>query len=184
VLAKTALVEDAVIVAHSMGGLTGPIVAGDRPCRELIMLCAAVPKIGASVAEQLETEPRAMTDWYREHPLPLEVAADGLFDALPEDYAKQVYYQHCDPRLQDWAVTQLRRQGPLPINEVSPLERWPDVPVRAFYAEDDHAVSTEWSIRALRDRYGVEVQLIPGDHSPFLARPDELAELFLEPYRS
>jgi pimeloyl-ACP methyl ester carboxylesterase len=46
VLEKTALVEDAVIVAHSMGGLTSPIVAGERHCRELIMLCAALGKTG------------------------------------------------------------------------------------------------------------------------------------------
>jgi hypothetical protein len=132
--------------------------------------------------QQLESEPDAMPEWFRENPFSLELEPDGLFKALPPDYAKQVYYQHCEPRLQDWAVTQLRRQGPRPFNEVWPLERWPDVPVRAFYAEDDRAISTRWSVRTLRERYAIEVQPMPGDHSPFLARPDELAELFLEPY--
>jgi pimeloyl-ACP methyl ester carboxylesterase len=182
VLAKTALVEDAVIVAHSMGGLTGPVVAEERPCRELIMLCAALGKIGGTVMEELKSDPEALPGWFRENPFDLELREDGLFAAIPEDYAKQVYYQQCDPQLQDWAVKQLRRQGPRPLTEVWPLERWPDVPIRAVYAEDDRAVSTPWSLRVLRERHGIEAQLIAGDHSPFLARPDELAELFLEPY--
>jgi pimeloyl-ACP methyl ester carboxylesterase len=182
VLAKTALVEDAVIVAHSMGGLTGPVVAEERQCLELIMLCAALPNLGGTVMELLEADPDALPEWFRDNPFDLELADDGLFNDIPPDYAKQVYYQLCESRLQDWAVTQLRRQGPRPINEVWPLERFPDVPVRAFYAEEDRAVSTPWSVRKLREDFGIEPQLIPGDHSPFLARPDELAELFLQPY--
>jgi pimeloyl-ACP methyl ester carboxylesterase len=184
VLSKTALVEDAAIVAHSMGGLTGPIVAGERRCRELVMLCTALGKIGATVMDDLENDPEAMSQWARDNAYSLEVEADGLFPAIPDEFAKAAYYQHCEPALQAWAVSQLRRQGPRPLTEVWPLERWPDVPVRAFYAEDDRAVSTPWSIRVLRERYGVEAQLIPGDHSPFLARPDELAELLLAPYAS
>src|SRR5437764_9043882 len=44
--------EDVVLVGHSTGGLTIPLVAARRPVRELVFLCGLIPEPGRSAAEQ------------------------------------------------------------------------------------------------------------------------------------
>jgi hypothetical protein len=45
---------------------------------------------------------------------------------------------------------------------------------------DDAAITIEFSRTITRPRLGVDPIEIPGDHSPFLARPGELAMLLDE----
>src|SRR3954470_22180640 len=41
--------EDVVLVGHSLGGITIPLVAAQRPVRALAFVCALVPVPGASL---------------------------------------------------------------------------------------------------------------------------------------
>jgi len=52
--------EDVVVVGHSLGGLTIPLVAQARPVRHLVYLAAQVPAPGLSNLEYLATEPAAV----------------------------------------------------------------------------------------------------------------------------
>ena len=54
VLAETAVAgDDLVLVGHSLGGLTIPLVAAARPVRALVFLCALLPQPGLSLVDQL-----------------------------------------------------------------------------------------------------------------------------------
>src|SRR5262249_20305132 len=44
--------DDVVLVGHSTGGLTIPIVAVRRPVAQLVFVCGAIPVPGESVAER------------------------------------------------------------------------------------------------------------------------------------
>src|SRR5947209_6342173 len=44
--------DDVVLVGHSTGGLTIPLVAVGRPVRELVFLCGVIPVPGQSVVDQ------------------------------------------------------------------------------------------------------------------------------------
>src|SRR3954469_18012012 len=44
--------DDVVVVGHSLGGLTIPHVATRRPVRRLVFLCALLPAVGRSFADQ------------------------------------------------------------------------------------------------------------------------------------
>lgn len=57
--------NDVVVIGHSLGGLTLPLVADRRPVRRLIYLCALVPIPGSSLAEQLEIEPDTLLPEHR-----------------------------------------------------------------------------------------------------------------------
>ena len=58
--------DDVVVVGHSFGGFTIPLVAARRPVRHLVYLCAVVPAIGKSLYEQLADEPEMANLDYRE----------------------------------------------------------------------------------------------------------------------
>jgi pimeloyl-ACP methyl ester carboxylesterase len=182
VLSKAAVLDDVVVVGHSMGGLTAPIVAGERPVRGLVLLCSAIPAVGISAADQMEAEPDAATAFVEEYMHELVVGSDGTYAPLRAEVAKTLYYHDCPPRYQDWAVTQLRRQAQLPIIEISPMRQWPEVELRAIVCTDDRTISPDWSRRAFRERFDLVPDELPGGHSPFLSRPAELAELLLRPY--
>ena len=49
--------DDVVLVGHSFGGHTIPLVAARRPVRHLVYLCALVPEIGRNLYDQVADEP-------------------------------------------------------------------------------------------------------------------------------
>jgi len=49
--------DDVVLVGHSLGGLTIPLVAERRPVARLVFLSALLPVPGRSLIDQLEDDP-------------------------------------------------------------------------------------------------------------------------------
>jgi pimeloyl-ACP methyl ester carboxylesterase len=47
--------DDVVLVGHSYGGNTVPLVAARRPIRHLVYLCAMIPDIGRSLFDQMSS---------------------------------------------------------------------------------------------------------------------------------
>jgi pimeloyl-ACP methyl ester carboxylesterase len=158
--------EDAVVVGHSLGGLTIPLVAQRRPVGRLVFLAASVP------------EPNEAG---REHSQLVEVTFDDAgFLTFPETVATDIFYHDCPPELAEEALRHLRPQAKRPIVEPTPLEAWPDVPAYYVYCRNDRVISRESAMSAARDRLRVEVVEMDSGHSPFLGHPAELARLLLE----
>ena len=77
-------------------------------------------------------------------------------------------------------MARLRRQSLTPFAEITPLRRWPAVPSAYLVGTQDHATNPDWARRAARERLGVDaIELTGSDHSPFLNRPAELADLLI-----
>ena len=170
-----------VLVGHSLGGLTIPVVAARRPVALLVYLCAALPDPGRSFAEQQRDPEGAamMTDAYRdEYRLGQVVLPDGR-TTWPPALAREVFYHDCPPELADRAVALLRPQGTVPMRETTPLTSWPGVPAEYILCRDDRVFAPDWSRRVAADRLGVTARELPGGHSPFLARPALLADELL-----
>jgi len=164
--------ENLVLVGHSTGGFTIPLVAAKRPAREVVYLCATIPVPGESVAER-------GVDWSVVDPAEWQVYGDdGSFSITAEGFRRHVG-QDVDPALLGDIFDRLRPQSLTPFTERCPLASIPDVPCRYILCRDDHLVSPEWSRRACRERLGVEPIELPGSHSPMASRPGELAELLL-----
>jgi len=106
--------------------------------------------------------------------------ADGT-EVLSNDAARRLFFHDCTQADASWAVAHLRPQARRPLAEPSPLPTWPDVPQSVILATDDRVVRWEWALPAARARLaGGEPHLLAGGHSPFLARPAELADLLAE----
>lgn len=162
--------DDVVLVGHSTGGFTIPLVAVRRPVRELVYLCATTPLPGQSIAE-------TGVDWGVVDPAEWQVYnGDGSFSISPDGFRRHVA-QDVDPSLVDEITAQLRPQFLTPFTERCPLDAMPDVPRRYILCQDDHIVSPEWSRRVARERLGIEAIELPGSHSPMASRPGELADV-------
>jgi pimeloyl-ACP methyl ester carboxylesterase len=166
--------EDVVLVGHSLGGITIPLVAARRPVRRLVYLCALVARPGRPVSDAFPEEPSVFAPGF---------GASNVHDELgrsswsEREAAIEQLYGDAPRDLAEAAFARLRRQAQAPSTEPCPLDRLPDVPCTYVLATEDRAISPEWSRHVAHDWLGVEPIELPGSHSPFLSRPAELAEL-------
>ena len=163
--------ENVVVVGHSLGGLTIPLIAAARPVQRLIFLCAILPQPGRSFAAQSAEDAGALSPDLGAAQL---VHPDGS-TSWPEQAAIDRFYHDCAPDDARWAASRLRSQSWKCVDEITPLAAWPAVPSTVILCTEDRVVMTDWSRRSARERLGVEAIELPGGHSPFLARPAELA---------
>jgi pimeloyl-ACP methyl ester carboxylesterase len=162
--------DDVVLVGHSLGSLTIPVVASRRPVDRLVFLCAVPTGPGPAIAGDLG----AMVT-------PAYAAAERVVDdlgreSLAPEAAADVWFHDCTPDDVAWALARLRPQSRRPLLEPSPLDRWPDVAQSVVLTTDERCVNLGWAVPAATARCGGQAPtLLPGSHSPFLSRPAELA---------
>jgi pimeloyl-ACP methyl ester carboxylesterase len=154
--------HELVVVGHSLGGFTAPLVCTRAPARLLVLVAGMIPAPGERGA-----------DWWTN--AGYESAA-GDDDAHADEDEIAVYYHDVPPELVAEAVTKWRGQAEAPMLEPWPLGAWPDVPTRYLLCRDDRAFPAAWLRRVVRERLGITPDEIDGGHCPFLSRPRELAE--------
>ncbi|MFE7602329.1 alpha/beta hydrolase [Streptomyces sp. NPDC057494] len=146
---------DLIVVGHSLGGFTAPLVA-ERVSADLIVFVAGmIPRPGESANE-----------WW---------AGTGHSD-LVRTGEEELFYHDVPPALAAEARRRARIQRETPMDRPWPLERWPAIPCRVLVGRDDRFLPEEWSRRVARDRLGVEADVMDGGHCLPLSRPVELAE--------
>jgi len=60
-----------------------------------------------------------------------------------------------------------------------PLPAWPKVPTVVVQGSDDRLFPLDFQRRVVRDRLGLDVDVMPGGHLMALSQPDELARRLL-----
>jgi pimeloyl-ACP methyl ester carboxylesterase len=170
--AGKASTADLVVVGHSLGGFTAPLVAQRVGARGLVFLCTA-PLIGGPRADELRA--RMVTKRFGA----MERFRDSQGRAvMSAGDAWEGFYGDCDDETAAWAIARLRPQGARPMTDQWPLTEWPDADRSVILTRDDGAVSLDAAIEAGRVILdGGDPIVIDGSHSPFLSRPAELAEL-------
>jgi pimeloyl-ACP methyl ester carboxylesterase len=168
--------DDVVVVAHSLGGATGTLVAARRPVRHLAYLCAAVPAPGRSFYDQGQEQPdMANPDWDKGLSQPDEQLRTTWLDI---DIARKLLYADCDDRTIAAAFDRLRPQSAYPFTAPLPLAEFPSVSCTSIVCTDDRFLNPEWQRRIARD-IGADIVELPGSHSPLLSRPEAVAEVLL-----
>jgi pimeloyl-ACP methyl ester carboxylesterase len=147
---------DAVVVGHSLGGLTIPLV----PARAWVFLAALIPADGVSAAVM--------------HPGFTGTQRDELGRSYwpDEPTAREHLYPDLSGEEASWAFPQLRRQAP--VERVAGL---PPGPCASIVTLGDRVVSPEFQLEAAREVLGVEPLELDAGHSPFITHPVELAGL-------
>jgi SAM-dependent methyltransferase len=148
--------DDVVVVAHSLGGFTAPLVCARVPVDMLVLVAGMVPVPG----ERAE-------DWWTD---------TGYPSRGGDEDETAVYYHDVAPELAAEAAARSRGQASKPMRERWPLAAWPDVPTRYLLCRDDRAFPADWLRGVVVDRLGFVPDELDGGHCAYLSRPRELAE--------
>jgi pimeloyl-ACP methyl ester carboxylesterase len=158
---------DLVVVGHSFGGFTAPLVCGRVPTKLLVMLAAMIPSPG-----------EAPGDWWTHTGYEQEVT-------VPDDEIA-TYYHDVPPELAQEALRRVRdHPSERSMREPWPLSAWPDVPTRVLLCRADRVFPAPFLRRVARERLGITSDEIDGGHCISLSRPVELAERlesYLDPH--
>lgn len=151
-----------VVVGHSFGAFTAPLVCDRVPVDLLVLLAPMIPSPG---------EPPM--DWWTnagQSEAQRAAGTDGMTDI-------ETYYHDVPP---DLAAEAMRRARNYPSDRAYrqpwPLQAWPEVPTRVLLGKNDRLLPVEWMRRLARDRLGVTADEIDSGHCVNLSRPRELAE--------
>jgi pimeloyl-ACP methyl ester carboxylesterase len=145
--------SDAVVVGHSLGGLTIPLVEAAVH----VYLAALLP---------VESHAGAFADGFAG-----SVRDDQNRSYWPDaDTTAERMYPDCTRARSDWAYPQLRPQSPIK-STVHPFD-----PGDVLLATSrDAAIDPAWQVRTAR-AHGLRVIELDSGHSPFFTQPAELAD--------
>ena len=141
-----------VLVGHSLGGFTAPLVCACVTAELLVLLAPMIPAPGENGVE-----------WWKN---------TGYEGSGEED----VFYHDVPPELEAEARRRERDQAEKAMVEPWPLEAWPDVPTKVLLCRDDRMFTPDFQRRVARERLGIEPDEMDGGHYVSISRPRELAE--------
>jgi pimeloyl-ACP methyl ester carboxylesterase len=144
--------SDLVVVGHSLGGFTAPLVCARIPVELLVLVAAMIPSPGETFG-----------DWWKN---------TGYEQSGYDD----VFYHDVAPELADEARRREREEASKALREPWPLEALPDTPTRYLLCRDDRMFRATWARRHARERLGIEPDEIDGGHYVTLSRPLELVQ--------
>jgi pimeloyl-ACP methyl ester carboxylesterase len=150
---------DLVVVAHSFGAFTAPLVCTRAPVDLLVLLAGMVPAPGEPPGQWWSNTGHARAR--RERGADDDEIASFLHD-VPRELA-------------DEAIARGRDVSGTPLERPWPLDAWPDVPTRYLLCRDDRYFPATWIREVVRERLGIAPDEIGGGHCVYLSRPQELA---------
>jgi pimeloyl-ACP methyl ester carboxylesterase len=163
---------DLVVVAHSFGGFTAPLVCARVPVDLLVLVAGMVPLPG-----------EAPGDWWANTGYEQARREQDERDGRAPDDDIALFLHDVPPDLAAEALTKGRDQSGTPFEKPWPLAAWPDVPTKFLLCRDDRFFPAEFMRRVVRERLGITPDEIESGHCPALSRPKELADR-LEAYRA
>ena len=163
---------DLIVVGHSLGGFTAPLVADRVSANALVLVAGMIPTPG---------EPP--DDWW--HNTGYKSASDA--HAQQQGYADQkddpfvTFYNGVPRVLAEEAMSKERGQSSTWMAAPWPLNEWPDVPTKFVVCRDDRFFPPDLLRRLAKARLGITPDEIDGGHCAALSHPKELADM-LETY--
>lgn len=142
-----------VVVGHSLGGFTAPLVCARAGADLLVLVAAMIPAPGEVFA-----------DWW--------VNADNQEGSDDDD----VFYHDVPPELAAEARRRARDEASHALQEPWPLNTWPETPTRYLLCREDRMFPPAWTRRHARDRLGVDADEMGGGHYATLSQPRALAD--------
>jgi pimeloyl-ACP methyl ester carboxylesterase len=144
--------QNVVVVGHSLGAFTAPLVSARITADLLVLVAAMIPAPGELFA-----------DWWTNTRHESSGYDDLFFHDVPPELAKEAQQHERD-------------ETSKALREPWPLEAWPETPTRYLLCRDDRMFPADWARRHARERLGIEADEMDGGHYVSISRPRELAE--------
>jgi pimeloyl-ACP methyl ester carboxylesterase len=159
-----------VVVGHSYGAFTAPLVADRLRADALVLLAGMIPSPGEAPADWWDNTGHAQA--VREQAR-LDGGKTGNKDPM-------VTYYHDVPRaLAEEALRRERGESRAASSLPWPLKAWPDLRTRFVLCKDDRVFPAGFFRRLARERLGITPDEIAGGHCVALSRPKDLANLLI-----
>ena len=158
-----------MVVGHSLGAGYAPLIAKAWPLSSLVHLCPAPTGPLSNTGAPMRASRKGF-------PFPPD-REDGTSVWEPDVATSAMY-----PRFPDEVARSLARRlqpGSAPVDSY-PLTAPPDVPTSFIYASQDEFFEPRWSEWVARQAGLEPIELNTG-HFPMIERPDDLAEVLLDP---
>lgn len=161
--------ELVVVVGHSYGAFTAPLVADRLPAAGLVFVAGMVPKPGEAPA-----------DWWTNtgysEAVYQQAAEDGGLTGSSDPYV--AYYHDVPKHLADRALRD-ERDHPSSAADAQPwpLDAFPTVPTRFLLCTQDRFFPAPFMRRLARERLGLIADEIESGHCASLSRPKDLAAM-------
>ena len=162
---------DALLVGHSYGGSVITEAGAHPAVAHLVYLTAFALEVGESPGENALTggERGALEDAIR--------VGDGVLTIDPEG-AVAAFFHDCTPEIAAAAAARLRPQSLAALSGKVTNVAWRAKPSTYVVCTDDRGLTTALQ-RSNAARIGNSIDW-PTSHSPFLSRPDLVADLLFE----
>lgn len=159
-----------VVVGHSYGAFTAPLVADRLDAELLVLLAGMIPAPG-----------EAPNDWWENTGYAEAAKAQAQNDGgLTGNADPFVTFYHDVPRdLADEAMRRERGESAMAGRQPWPLDSWPDIETKFILCRDDRLFPADFYRRLAKQRLGIDPDEIPGGHCVALSRPRELVEQML-----
>jgi pimeloyl-ACP methyl ester carboxylesterase len=142
-----------VVVAHSLGGFTAPLVCERVAVQQLILVAAMIPTPGAIAG-----------NYWR----------DAGYGTL--EFDDETFYHDLSPEARTLAKRAERGQADKPMSDPWPLPAWPRVRTRFILGRNDRVLPAAVTRRIVRERLAIEADEMDTGHCVYLAKPVELAQ--------
>lgn len=160
--------RELIVVGHSYGGFTAPLVAARLPVDTLVLVAAMIPAPGEKAA-----------DWWTNTGYGDAVRAQAELDGgLTGNDDPFIAFYHDVPRaLAGEALSKARDESETAFNQPWPLDAWPAVPTKFIVCTEDRFFPPSFMRRVVAERLDITPDEIAASHGVALSRPRELASL-------
>jgi pimeloyl-ACP methyl ester carboxylesterase len=157
-----------VVVGHSYGGFTAPLVASQVPVKGLVLVAAMVPAPGETPNDYWDNTGHGPA-------VRKQAAIDGGLTGHDDPH---VLYYHDMPRaLAERALRHKRDESNTAYYSRGPLKRWPKVPTAYVLCTNDRLFPASYVRRVCAERLDVVPDEIAAGHYVALSRPKELSAM-------
>lgn len=147
--------DHVIVVGHSLGGFTAPLVCDALDAEGLVFFTAMIPRAGETFMQ-----------WW---------SATGHDQETIDDDPEISFFNGAPPGLADEARRHERDQQGDWMSHPWPADRLPAVATMGIVCTDDQFFPAPFMRRLIADRLGVAPVEIPGGHYAALTHPLELA---------
>jgi pimeloyl-ACP methyl ester carboxylesterase len=155
-----------IVVGQSMGALTATLFAARTPVDLLALVVPMVPVPGETPG-----------DWWAA--TRQDAAARAYAAAQGRPYSEdpvELFLHDVPDDVVAASAEHAREQSGAPFPLPWPLTEWPDVRTKVLVGRYDRLFPLEFQRRVVRQRLGIEPDVLDTGHCPALARPVELVE--------
>ncbi len=163
---------ESVLLGHSYGGAVISAAGVHPNVAHLVYLCAFALDVGESAQKNSLTGGDDVGELGA-----AIVFGDGVLTVSPE-HAVAAFYHDCEPEIATAAVERLRPQSLAALGGEVDAAAWRVKPATYVVCTDDRALPVALQ-RSNAARIGESVDW-PTSHSPFLSRPELVADLLVE----